>query len=98
MEAATIVEPYSLPARDRKKDRPEVTTDLINAANQLRHVERAAFAGQPWATEVLLQKARKELDSMLVAAQQSIVNGDLTHDARTEVGHAPTAETAVGKA
>lgn len=78
-----------------------MTTHLINvfnAANQLRHIERAAFAGQPWATEVLLNKARKELDSMLVAAQQSIVNGDLTHDARTEVGHAPTAEAAVGKA
>lgn len=72
--------------------------DLFTAANTLRHIERAAFAGQPWATEVLLQKARRELDDKLVDVQQSLMHGGMTNDERPEVGYAPTAETAVGKA
>ena len=76
----------------------QIIADLYNAANLMRHVERAAFAGQPWATQVVLHTARTDLDAVLVATQQWIVHGGTKHDAESEVGYTPSPETTVGKA
>ena len=75
----------------------QVIADLYIAANLMRHIERAEFAGEPWATQVVSDKARTDLDAVLVATQQWLVHGGTKHDAESEVGHAPAPETTLGQ-